>query len=49
VALRVLDNLESGMREAIHDGKLATSEKLKAEKIEQMSDAQQRLLKIVGY
>ena len=46
VALRVVANIESGLREAIRDGELARSEKLRADRIEQMSDAQQRLLKI---
>jgi len=45
-ALRILDNIEGGMREAIRDGEIARQEKLRAEKIEQMSDAQQRLLRI---
>jgi hypothetical protein len=48
VALRVVDTLQSGMAEIIRDGDLAQREKLRAEKIEQKSDAQQRLLKIVG-
>jgi hypothetical protein len=48
VALRVVDTLQSGMAEIIRDGDLAQRQKLRAEKIEQMSDAQQRLLKIVG-
>lgn len=46
VALKVMDNLEGGMREAIHDGEIAHQEKLRAAKIEQMSDAQQKLLRI---
>jgi hypothetical protein len=45
-ALRVVDNLEAGMREAIRDGELARQEKLRADKIMQMTDAQQRLLKM---
>lgn len=45
-ALRILDNLEAGMREAIRDGELARAEKLRADKMLQMTDAQQRLLKI---
>jgi hypothetical protein len=49
VALRVLDNIESGMREAIRDGDIATKEKLRAQNLEGMSDARQRLLKVVGY
>ena len=48
VALRVLNTLETGMKEAIRDGDIAKAEKLKAERIEQMSDAKQRLLKVVG-
>jgi len=46
VALRVMSTLEAGMREAIRDGEIARQDKLRAEKIEQMSDAQQRLLRI---
>ena len=49
VALKVLSTLESGMREAIRDGELAEADKIRAERIEQMSDPQQRLLKIAGY
>jgi hypothetical protein len=49
VALRVVDTLQSGMAEIIRAGDLAQRDKLKAEKIEQMSDAQQRLLKVVGH
>lgn len=48
VALRVVDAIESGLNEFIADGELARRDKLRAEKIEQMSDAQQRLLKISG-
>lgn len=48
-ALKVVGMLEAGMREAIRDGDLAKADKLRAEKIEKMSDAQQRLLKITGY
>lgn len=49
VALKVVNALESGMAEILCDGALANAEKLKAERIEHMSDAQQRLLKITGY
>lgn len=50
VALKVLAMLESGMTETIRDGDIARTEKVRAEKIEQMTDAQQRLLKIgAGY
>jgi hypothetical protein len=45
-AMKILAVLESGMREAIRDGDLAKQEKLKAEKIEQMSAPQRRLLNI---
>jgi hypothetical protein len=45
-ALRVLDNLEGGMREVIRDGDVARQDRLRADRIEQMTDAQQRLLKI---
>ena len=48
VALRVVETLEAGMKEAIRDGEIAKADKLKAERIEQMSDAKQRLLKVVG-
>jgi hypothetical protein len=49
VALKIVGTLESGMAEIIRDGELAKAAQLKAERIEGMSDAQQRLLKIVGY
>lgn len=48
VALRVLATLESGMKEAIRDGDLARKDKIRADNVERMSDAQQRLLKIAG-
>jgi hypothetical protein len=48
-ALKIVANLKAGMIEAIRDGELAKIEKLRAERVEQMSDAQQRLLKITGY
>jgi hypothetical protein len=48
-AIKVVQMLESGMREAIGDGEIAMTEKLRAENIERMSDAQQRLLRITGY
>jgi hypothetical protein len=37
------------MVEIIRDGELATRSKARADEISKMSDAQQRLLKIVGY
>jgi len=46
IALKVIDNVRSGMVEIVRDGELANQSKARAEKIEQMSDAQQRLLKI---
>ena len=46
VALRVLSNLEGGMLETIRDGDLARKDKLKSDRILEMTDAQQRLLKI---
>lgn len=49
VALRVVDTLRSGMAEVVLDGELARKDKLKADRVERMSDAQQRLLKITGY
>jgi hypothetical protein len=48
VALRVVDTLRSGMAEVIRDGDLAKRDKLKAERVEGMSDARQRLLRIAG-
>ena len=48
MALRIVDTIESGMLATIKDGEVARQDKLKAEKIEQMTDAQRRLLKIVG-
>ena len=45
-AMKILATLESGMREAIRDGDLAKQEKLKAERIEQMTAPQRRLLNI---
>lgn len=49
VALRVLNTVEAGLREAIRDGELAKADKLRAQNIENMSDARQRLLKVAGY
>lgn len=48
-ALKIVGALESGMREVMRDGELARAAELRAERIEGMSDAQQRLLKITGY
>ena len=50
VALKVMRTLKDGMAEYIRDGELAQREKLRAEKIADLSDARQRLLKIgAGY
>lgn len=46
VALKVVDTVEAGMAETVKDGELAKDSKARADKISQMSDAQQRLLKI---
>jgi hypothetical protein len=47
-ALKILGNLENGMLAAIKDGDMARSEKLRKEKIEQMTAPQRRLLRIAG-
>jgi hypothetical protein len=48
-ALKILGQLENGMKAAILDGDLAQQEKLKAERIEQMTAPQRRLLGIAPY
>jgi hypothetical protein len=48
VALKVVDSLQAGMAEVIRDGELAKRDKLKSERIEGMTDAKQRLLRIAG-
>lgn len=48
-AMKILSTLESGMREAIRDGDLARQEMLRAEKIEQLSPSQRRLLEIAPF
>ena len=48
VALKVVDSLQAGMTEVIRDGELAKRDKLKSERIEGMTDAKQRLLRIAG-
>lgn len=45
-ALKILATLEGGMREAIRDGEIARQEKLRAEKVEQMTAPKRRLLNI---
>jgi hypothetical protein len=49
VALRVVDTLNAGMAEVVMDGELARRDKLKSERIENLSDARQRLLRVAGY
>ena len=46
VALKVVDTLEAGMNEIVRDGKVALESQARAERVAQMTDAQQRLLKI---
>jgi hypothetical protein len=46
-ALTILASVRSGLNEAITDGELAKQSKLRAEKIEQMTAPQRRLLNIV--
>jgi hypothetical protein len=48
VALRVVDTLKSGMAEIVRDGELARRDRLRADDVAKMSDAQQRLLRIAG-
>src|SRR6476620_1111414 len=42
-ALKILNTLDAGMAEMMRDGELASREKLKSEKIEQMTKPQRRL------
>ena len=48
IALKITKTIRAGLQESIRDGAIAKSEKLKADEIEKMSDARQRLLKIAG-
>lgn len=43
-ALKILSTLEDGIKETIRDGELAKADKLRAEKIEQMTAPKRRLL-----
>jgi hypothetical protein len=43
-ALKITKTLRAGMQEIVRDGELANAEKLKAQKIEQMTAPQRRLL-----
>jgi hypothetical protein len=49
VAIRVLDNIESGLNAFIHDGEVAAKSQLRAERIEKMPHGQRRLLSIAPY
>lgn len=49
VAHKVLNTLDAGMKAMISDGELALRDKLRAEKIEQMSAPQRRLLGIAPF
>jgi hypothetical protein len=48
-AHKILTTLDKGMAAMIADGPMAEREKLKAEKIEQMSPSMRRLLNIGGF
>jgi hypothetical protein len=48
-ALRILDQVEGGIKAAIMDGEIARQNKLKAESIEQMSPANRRFLNMVPH
>lgn len=48
-AIKILNTLEGGMQEIIRDGELAKRDRLKAEKLEQMTKPQRRLLGIAPY
>jgi hypothetical protein len=48
-ALKILATLEAGMKETIRDGELARQDKIRADKIEQMTKPQRRLLGIAPY
>jgi len=48
-AIRIAENIRSGLTEAIRDGELANVERLKAEKVEKMTAPQRRLLGIAPY
>jgi hypothetical protein len=47
--VRILDQVEAGMREAIRDGDVANAEKLRADKIEGMTAPKRRLLGMAAY
>jgi hypothetical protein len=46
-AIRILDELETGIKGVMMDGDVALTDKLRAEKIEQMTPAQRRIFGLV--
>jgi hypothetical protein len=48
-ALKILTNLEAGMKAIVTDGELALKDKARTDKIEQMTAPQRRLLGVVPY
>src|SRR5512139_2663770 len=46
-AIRILDELENGIKAVMMDGDVARQERLRAEKIEQMTPSQKRLFGLV--
>jgi hypothetical protein len=46
VAIRILDNIESGITAIINDGEMAKRDELRADKIEKMSKPERRLFSI---
>ena len=48
-ALKVTKLIRAGLAESIKDGEIARSEKLKADRITDLSDARQRQLRIAPY
>jgi DNA-binding transcriptional ArsR family regulator len=48
-ALKILTTLDSGMLEMIRDGDLARRDKLKTERVENMTAPARRLFNIAGY
>lgn len=49
LAVRVLDEVERGVAAVMHEGEHVRAEMIRAEKLESLTDAQQRLLKIAPY
>jgi hypothetical protein len=48
-ALKILNNLEAGMKAIVTDGEIAMRDKARTDKIEQMTAPQQRLLGVVPH